>query len=287
MRLQTRAPGKVNVCLLLGPVRAADGRHELASVVQAVTLADRVVLETDPEAAADRVDCPGVDPAGNLALRAVELFRRATGWDGPPVVVTIDKRIPVAGGMAGGSADAGAVLRLLQLATGRLELEQLESLAAALGADVPSQVQPSRMLITGAGERLERIPGVTRFGIVAVPDSEGLATADVFGEADRLGICRDAATLAAGTERLRTALPELPDELCVNELQPATLSLRPRLTTTLDRLRDAGADVAMIAGSGPTAIGLFYDVAAGQSAAGAIPGSVFCRSAGREFAEIT
>ncbi len=287
MRLQTRAPGKVNVCLLLGPPRAGDGRHELASVVQAVTLADRVVLETDSDAAADRVDCPGVDPAGNLALRAIELFRRATGWDGPPVLITIDKRIPIAGGMAGGSADAGAVLRLLQLACGRPELAQLESLAAELGADVPSQVQPSRMLITGAGERLERIGGVARFGIVAVPDNEGLATAAVFREADRLGICRDAGELAAGIERLRAALPDLPAELCVNELQPATLSLRPRLGATLDRLRDAGAGVAMIAGSGPTAIGLFHDADAGRAAAATIPGAVFCRSAGREFAEVT
>lgn len=287
MRLQTRAPAKVNICLLLGPPRAADGRHELASVVQAVTLADRVVLESDAEAAADRVECPGVDPAGNLALRAIGLFRRATGWDGPPVLVTIDKRIPVAGGMAGGSADAGAVLRLLQLVAGGPELDVLESLAIELGADVPSQVQPSRMLISGAGERLERVPGVTRFGVVAVTDSEGLATADVFGEADRLGICRDAEALAAGIGQLRAALPDLPARLCVNELEPATLSLRPHLAMTLDRLRDAGADVAMIAGSGPTAIGLFYDADAGRAAAATIPGAIFCRSAGREFAEVT
>lgn len=307
MRLQTRAPGKINVCLLLGPPRASDGRHELASVVQAVTLADRVVLELDeaergdpqvewratPRPAivgrhsTDRVECEGVDPAGNLALRAIALFRRETGWDGPPVTITIDKRIPVAGGMAGGSADAGAALRLLHHATGGSDLDALERVAAELGADVPSQVRPARMLITGAGERLERVPGISRFGVVVVPDSEGLATAEVFREADRLGLCRDAAALAAGTERIRGALPDLPGELCVNELEPAALSLRPRLATTLAALRESGADVAMISGSGPTALGLFHDDDAARDAAAVVPGAIFCRSAGRQFAEVT
>lgn len=290
MRLQTRAPGKINVCLLLGPPRAQDGRHELATVVQAVTLADRVVLELDEDAprdSPDRVECPGVEPAGNLALHALELFRRETGWAGPPVTITIDKRIPVAGGMAGGSADAGAVLRLLHHATGASELDALESLAAGLGADVPSQVQPSRMLLTGAGERIERVPGIARFGVVVVPDRDGLPTADVFREADRLGICRDGAALAAGSAKLRAALPDLPEELCVNELEPAALSLRPRLAARLDRLRGAGADVAMISGSGPTALGLFHDVDAAREAVAALPGAVFCRSADRQFAEVT
>ncbi|HEX6391341.1 MAG TPA: hypothetical protein VFZ89_17895, partial [Solirubrobacteraceae bacterium] len=109
-----KAPAKINVCLFLGPTRDGDGRHELVTVFQPVDLCDDVRLEP-----ADRDDCVCDGVTGpNLALEAVRGFRAATGWDGPPVRVVIDKRIPVAGGMAGGSADAAATLRLLQEHTG-------------------------------------------------------------------------------------------------------------------------------------------------------------------------
>src|SRR3954466_4193037 len=112
MILRESARAKINLCLFVGPVRASDGRHELVSVMQSVTLADELVLEAAaPSATGDEVVCPGVE-GPNLAADALAAFRAATGWDGPPVRITIAKRVPVAAGMGGGSADAAAALRL-------------------------------------------------------------------------------------------------------------------------------------------------------------------------------
>jgi 4-diphosphocytidyl-2-C-methyl-D-erythritol kinase len=245
-----KAPAKINVCLFLGPTRPSDGRHELVTVFQPVDLHDDVHLEP---AAQDECVCDGV-AGDNLALAALRAFRDATGWDGPPVRVVIDKRIPVAGGMAGGSADAAATLRLLQEHTG-IEAD-VQAIAATLGADVPAQVRPARYLATGAGEILQPLPPVPTYGVLVVPSPQGLSTADVFREADRLGLPRpDLAERLAAVQ----AHPDLPAELVVNDLQPAALSLRPDLQATLDRVREAGADRALISGSGPTVLGLFND----------------------------
>jgi 4-diphosphocytidyl-2-C-methyl-D-erythritol kinase len=259
MRLETRAPGKINVCLFLGPARERDGRHELVSIMQSVTLTDRLRIEWAPDgAAADVVECPGVE-GPNLVATAIAAFRRATSWDGDPVRISIDKRLPVAAGMAGGSADAAAALRLLARVSQIDDDELLHHIAATLGADVPAQVKPGRVLATGAGEHVERVPGVARYGVLVVPGDAPLRTPDVFREADRLGLPRRAKGLVEALAAVRGALPDLPDELCVNELQPAALSLRPELDGTLRRVREAGADVAMVSGSGPTVLGLFHD----------------------------
>lgn len=284
MRLQTRAPGKINVCLYLGPTRA-DGRHELVSVMQSVSLSDRVWLEVG-DGGGDSVECPGVE-GDNLVTAAIARFRQVTGWDGEPIHIGIEKRIPVAAGMAGGSADAGAALRLLAHASGLGDPDELQAVAAELGADVPAQVRPGRVLATGAGEVLERVPGVARYAVLVVPAAEGLSTADVFREADRLGLPRDAAGLAAIRAEVEAALPDLPDALCVNELEPAALSLRPELGQTLDAVRAAGADVAMVSGSGPTVLGLFRDLDAGRAAVDVFPGSVVARPVGPHAGEVT
>jgi 4-diphosphocytidyl-2-C-methyl-D-erythritol kinase len=259
MRLETRAPGKINVCLFLGPTREHDGRHELVSIMQSVTLADRLRIEWAPEDTKnDLVVCPGVE-GPNLVETAIAAFRKATSWDGAPVQVSIDKRLPVAAGMAGGSADAAAALRLLSRVSDIDDDELLHHIAVTLGADVPAQVRPGRVLATGAGEHVERIPGVARYGVLVVPHPEPLRTPDVFKEADRLGLPRKAKGLAEALDAVKGGLNDLPDELCVNELQPAALSLRPELNDTLQRVEDAGADVAMVSGSGPTVLGLFHD----------------------------
>jgi 4-diphosphocytidyl-2-C-methyl-D-erythritol kinase len=283
MRLETRAPGKINVCLFLGPTRE-DGRHALVSIMQSVTLADRLRLE-DGEGA-DAVDCPGV--AGeNLVSTAIARFRAVTRWAGEPVRVSIDKRLPVAAGMAGGSADAAAALRLLARASGIEDPGLLHEIALGLGADVPAQVRPGRVLATGAGEVIERIPGVARYGVLVVPGDGPLATPDVFREADRLGLPRDAQGLQDALDAVRAGLPDLPDALCVNELQPATLSLRPALEDTLRRVREAGADVAMVSGSGPTVLGLFHDRAAAKAARDAhFPGCKVAKPVGPHGGEV-
>lgn len=293
MRLETRAPGKINVCLFVGPTRA-DGRHELVSVMQSVTLADRLRLEEladghgdgDGRAAIDRVECPGIE-GPNLVSTAIERFRQATRWDGAPVRISIDKRLPVAAGMAGGSADAAAALRLLARASGIEDAELLHDIAVGLGADVPAQVLPGRVLATGAGEVVERIPGVTRYGVLVVPSDKRLSTPEVFREADRLGLPRDGQGLQEALDAVRAALPDLPDALCVNDLEPAALSLLPELEDTLARVRDAGADVAMVSGSGPTVLGLFHDRATAKAARDAhFPGCKVAKPVGPHGGEV-
>jgi 4-diphosphocytidyl-2-C-methyl-D-erythritol kinase len=192
------------------------------------------------------------------------------------VRLTIDKRIPVAAGLAGGSADAGAALRLAARRAGVADEPLLLRLAEGLGADVPAQVRPGRVLATGAGERLERLGPAPAFGVLVLPSAERLSTADVFREADRQGLPRDAAALA---ERLAAVRPGLDDgpfglaaELLVNDLEPAARALCPSIGDALVAAREAGADVAMVSGSGPTVVGLFADPAAARAAAAGLAG---------------
>jgi 4-diphosphocytidyl-2-C-methyl-D-erythritol kinase len=245
--LRELAPAKINLCLFLGRPRA-DARHELVTVFDSVTLCDELWVEP---AAADVVLCDGV--AGpNLVGDALTALR-AAGWAGPPVSVRIDKRIPVAAGMGGGSADAAAMLRL---APGLAPVagDVLARIAARLGADVPAQLDPGPSIGTGAGEVVEPLPALPPYGLVVVPQPFALATAAVYREADRLGLGRAGDELADLRRRLT---PVLPADLIVNDLETAALSLAPSLADVLAAVRGAGADRALVCGSGPTVIGLY------------------------------
>ena len=255
------APAKLNLCLYVGP-RRRDGLHELVSIFCPLGLADRIVVE---RSAADEVRCEGVI-GPNLAAAALEALR-ARGWPAAPLRVEIEKRIPVAGGLGGGSADAAAVLRL---AAG--EVEGVAEIAAELGADVPSQLDPVPALVTGAGERVERLPAPAELAVVGIPARRGLATGAVYAEADRLGAGRAGAELRELEGQLRAAAgagasPLDYRDLLRNDLEPAARELRPEADEALGALRDAGAEVAMIAGSGPTAVGLFAEARAAEEAA--------------------
>jgi 4-diphosphocytidyl-2-C-methyl-D-erythritol kinase len=255
------APAKLNLCLYLGPPRE-DGLHELCSLFEPLLLADLIEVT---EAEADEVICPGVD-GDNLAARALAALR-ARGWKRPPLRIEIEKRVPVAAGLGGGSADAAAVLRLA-----RGEIADLPGLAAELGADVPSQLVPSLALVRGAGERVEPLPAPAPHAAVLLPDGGGLSTAEVFAEADRLGLGRGAGELEELAARLREvagagASPLSYPDLLVNDLEPAARSLRPGIGDALAELREAGAPVALLSGSGPTAVGLFADLGAARAAA--------------------
>jgi 4-diphosphocytidyl-2-C-methyl-D-erythritol kinase len=285
MRLTTTAPAKINVCLFLGPVRE-DGRHEIVSVMQSISLADRVVLSQLPDGEPDEIAGSGAAIENNLALAAVALLRKRGNQKIAPARVEIDKRIPVAAGLAGGSSDAAATLRLLARAHDIDDAELLHGVASELGADVPAQLRPGRTLATGAGEVVERIPGVAAYTLLVVPDIEGLSTADVYAESDRLGLPRPAETLAQALESVRGALPDLPDELCVNELAPAALSLRPHLEGRLRKLREAGADIALVSGSGPTTLGLFRDGDAARAAAPGFKGAIVAKTVGSHAGEV-
>ncbi len=263
------APAKVNLCLYLGPIRDEDGRHELVSVVQSLAFGDELALEAS-DGPDDEVVCAGVD-GPNLAAAALAAFRQETGWRDGHVRLRIDKRVPVAAGMGGGSADAAAALRLIRAASGRADEDVLLTIAERLGADVPAQVRPGRTLTTGAGERLERLAPPPAFGVLVLPSVHALATGDVFAEADRLGLPRDAGDLAERDAAVRAGLGAapfgLPTELLVNDLEPAARSLCPALDEALGCARAAGADHAMVTGSGPTVVGLFADPAGAERAA--------------------
>jgi 4-diphosphocytidyl-2-C-methyl-D-erythritol kinase len=266
--LPTRAlaPAKINLGLFLGPVRAEDGRHELVTVMQSISLADELTLERAPAGVeADEVECPGVTcpPTENLAGAALRAFRAATGWEGPPLRLSIVKRIPVAAGLGGGSADAAAALRLASHASGLGDEALLRELGAALGADVPAQISPGRWLATGAGERLLELPGPSRaFGVLVLPAAAELSTAAVYAEADRLGAGRAPRELEERRLALRAALElgapvPVVKELLHNDLQAAAISLCPEISDTLERARESGAEEVLVSGSGPTVLGLF------------------------------
>jgi len=274
------APGKINLCLYLGPAREKDGRHVLVSVMQSVTLADELTMEPAPGAPGDEVLCAGVD-GPNLALDALREFRAATGWAGPPQRITIAKRVPVAAGMGGGSGDAAAALRLAARAAGLRDDALLRAIAERLGADVPAQVRPGRVLATGAGERVRAIGSVPALGVLVLASEHALSTADVYREADRLGLARAAGELAAREAELARAMAAGAPIAPVNDLEPAARSLQPAIDGALERVREAGADAAMVSGSGPTVVGLFHGEDGPQrarAAAPGLPGAVACEA---------
>jgi 4-diphosphocytidyl-2-C-methyl-D-erythritol kinase len=245
------APAKVNLVLFLGPIRS-DGRHELVTLFESISLADELelaVLDQGP----DQVISPGVE-GPNLVSAALEALRRE-GWEAPPVRVEIRKQIPVAAGLGGGSADAAAALRLAA-AVAPLDGGLARRVARQLGADVPSQLEPGLWLGTGAGEELESLGPLATHAFVIVAQRFGLSTAAVYQEADRLGLPRSADDLA----RCRRDLADGPlsSKALVNDLEPATVSLAPSVSGVLKDVRAAGADQALVCGSGPTVMGVFW-----------------------------
>ena len=282
MRLTALAPGKVNLCLFLGPMRS-DERHEVVTVIESVSLADELVYEP---AEANEVVCPGVE-GPNLAAAALEAY------GGAPARIRIEKRVPVAAGMGGGSGDAAAALRLAARAAGTPEDPRLPELAASLGADVPSQVRPGLVLGTGAGEVVAPAAPRTAHALLILPQPTPLSTPAVFAEADRLGLPRSGAELAALLEEVRGALaagPDWPAHLLVNDLEPAAVSLCPAIGAALDAARNEGATAALVSGSGPTAVGLFGAIEDAQAAAARLrpefPGARVAFPVDAEFAAV-
>jgi 4-diphosphocytidyl-2-C-methyl-D-erythritol kinase len=247
------AYAKINLCLFVGPTQP-DGRHRLVTLFDSVRLADELVVTSSADGA-DHVVCDGVS-GPNLVADALAALRGA-GWAPPPLTVTIDKRIPVAAGMGGGSADAAAMLRCApRLAP--IAPPAIVEAAARLGSDVPSQLRPGPSLGTGGGELIEPLAPLAPYGVLVIPRPFALSTADVYREADRLGLARSGEQLEALHGALAAAIPPGPTpELIVNDLQPASLSLAPQIGDALAAARRAGADHAIVCGSGPTVIGIF------------------------------
>ncbi|MFJ8471933.1 4-(cytidine 5'-diphospho)-2-C-methyl-D-erythritol kinase [Kitasatospora sp. NPDC094011] len=290
--ITVRVPAKVNVQLGVGGLRA-DGFHDLANVFFAVALGDEVTASPGEGVT---LSCTGPDAAvvplddSNLAARAARLLAAHHGLADPGVHLHIAKAIPVAGGMAGGSADGAAALvacdALWQLDT---PLPVLLDLAAELGSDVPFALLGGVALGRGRGEILEPLPVEGTFHwIFAVADG-GLSTPAVYRECDRL---RDRAGTGSGETDVTTpdADPTLLAALAegdavalaaalTNDLQPAAVSLRPALAATLRAGTEAGALGALVSGSGPTCAFLAKDAESAAAVAEALLASGTCRAA--------
>jgi 4-diphosphocytidyl-2-C-methyl-D-erythritol kinase len=278
-----RVPAKVNLHLGVGPARA-DGYHELETVFHAVSLFDdvsagpagKLTVTVEGEGAAEL-------PTGeeNLAFRAALLLAEHAGVAAEASIV-LRKGIPVAGGMAGGSADAAAALVACDALWGTaLPREELHELAAKLGSDVPFALAGGTALGTGRGELLSPVLAPRRRHWVIALAEGGLSTPQVFGELDRL---RDTSQVvkAGPAEELLAALrdedPAVLGSVLANDLQPAAVSLRPALRRTLAAGLDEGALGALVSGSGPTCVFLAADADDAVAIAAALAGRGVCRT---------
>jgi 4-diphosphocytidyl-2-C-methyl-D-erythritol kinase len=298
--LRTGAAAKVNLGLFVGAPRA-DGMHELVSVMQSVSLADELTLEPAPPGhASDLVVCPDVPgpPEQNLAARALERFRAATGWQAPPLLLQIEKRIPIAAGLAGGSTDAAAALRLAAHASALEDPALLGRLAAELGADVTAALTPGRWLASATGSHLEALPDpIATVMLLILPLAHELSTAAVYSHFDELGKTSSARELEHRHEELRAALeigaPFPPAALLHNDLQAGALDLCPQIAGALEQAGEAGADAVFLSGSGPTVVGLFAHPNPQGRLARALAGladrqppPIACETVGAEFGAV-
>ncbi|MEU8624929.1 4-(cytidine 5'-diphospho)-2-C-methyl-D-erythritol kinase [Streptomyces sp. NPDC048669] len=283
MSVTVRVPAKVNVQLAVGAARP-DGFHDLANVFLAVGLYDEVTVTPADEL---RITCSGPDAAQvpldatNLAARAAIALAGRHGID-PRVHIHIDKDIPVAGGMAGGSADgAGALLACDALWSTGATRDELLAICAELGSDVPFSLVGGAALGVGRGERLTPVEvGGTFHWVFAVADG-GLSTPAVYREFDRLTAgtpVPEPAASGALLDALRAGDPAALATALSNGLQPAALSLRPSLADTLAAGTTAGAAAALVSGSGPTTAFLAEDEASARKVADALMASGTCRS---------
>ncbi|TDQ04294.1 4-(cytidine 5'-diphospho)-2-C-methyl-D-erythritol kinase [Labedaea rhizosphaerae] len=281
-----RVPSKVNLHLAVGD-RRADGYHDLATVFQSLSLTDEVTVAVADEPGVEvHGEGAGTVPTGasNLAWRAVEELARYAGRDISElkVRVVIRKGIPVAGGMAGGSADAAATLvglaSLWRLEIGR---DELAVLAAKIGSDVPFVLHGGVALGTGRGEQLVPVLSRHTFHWVLAFDRRGLSTPKVYAELDRLRADGEPPAVGAVEPVLEALASGDPRQLALllgNDLQPAAVSLRPTLRRTLRAGVQAGALAGTVSGSGPTCAFLCESGEDALRVAAELAGAGVCRT---------
>jgi len=285
-----RVPAKINLQLAVGPLRP-DGFHEIGTVFAALELTDQLTAAPAEELT---LTVRGSEGAGlpadrrNLAWRAAELLAAHAGIAAGAELI-VDKQIPVAAGLAGGSADAAAALLACDRLWGLgLPAEQLAELAAELGSDVAFALLGGTAVGAGRGERLRPVEAASSFWWVLAAAGGGLSTPDVYAELDRL---REAGQVPAATDPaaaveaggvLDAALsgdPELLAGRLANDLQPAAIALAPYLADTLAAGRDCGALAGVVSGSGPTCVFLARDGEHARTLARALADTGSCRLA--------
>lgn len=281
-----RVPGKVNLYLAVGDLRD-DGYHDLTTVFHAVSLLDEVTVR-NADVLSLTLSGEGVESLPtderNLAWRAAVLMAEHVGR-APDVAISIEKSIPVAGGMAGGSADAAAVLvamnTLWELGVPRRDLH---ALAAQLGSDVPFALHGGTALGSGRGEELATVLARNTFHWVLAFAHRGLSTPKVFGELDRLRADESRGELPRAEEpepvlaALASGDPAELAALLGNDLQPAALSLYPDLRRTLRAGVEAGALAGIVSGSGPTCAFLCPSSTAAVDVGAELAGAGVCRT---------
>jgi 4-diphosphocytidyl-2-C-methyl-D-erythritol kinase len=287
-----RAPAKINLQLAVGPLRP-DGYHDLVTVFHAISLFDEVSVlpaEADSVTASGEGAAQVPANADNLALRAVSALRAVTGGPGGPggVAVTISKRIPVAAGLAGGSADAAAALVACnELWHAGLSQQDLCEVAARVGSDVAFAVLGGTAVGRGRGERLTPalVPAAQYHWVLALADGY-LSTPEVYGTLDRMRGVQAPAPPAPelSTEvmaALRAGDPEKLGQSLSNDLQAPAISMFPALRKTLAAGREFGALGALVSGSGPTCFFLARSARHATDLAVALSGAGVCRSVAR------
>jgi 4-diphosphocytidyl-2-C-methyl-D-erythritol kinase len=283
-----RVPAKVNLQLAVGPLES-DGFHEVTTIFQAISLFDDVTVKYGPENSGIQLTVSGSTSNGvpiddsNLAYKAAKLMVTNSGIK-EDIAIHLKKEIPVAGGMAGGSADAAGVLvgidSLFELGLSRDELERM---AAELGSDVPFSISGGVAIGTGRGDQITPALARGNFHWVLALAGQGLSTPAVYQECDRL---REGLTVSkpqVGDEMmqaLRAGDPVALGKALSNDLQAAACSLRPALRLVLDVGRDYGALGGIVSGSGPTVAFLVadeeksLDLTVALSASGVVAGVV-------------
>jgi 4-diphosphocytidyl-2-C-methyl-D-erythritol kinase len=276
-----KVPAKVNLQLSVGP-RESDGYHNLVTVFQAVSIFDEVTLTKSHEGSGVTIAVTGDQTHGvpedgsNLAVKAAQLIAEKFGFVAD-VHIEVKKSIPVAGGMAGGSADAAATLvgmdALFKLEASR---EELLALGSELGSDVPFLILGGTAIGTGRGDQLTAALSRGTYHWVFALSTVGLSTPAVYSECDRMRAEREIAAPKVSDALMQALLaadPEAVGESLVNDLQSAACSLRPALTLILEVGRDYGALGAIVSGSGPTVAFLVSDEEAGLDLAVALTAS--------------
>ena len=290
-----RVPAKINLQLAVGPLRP-DGYHDLVTVFHAISLFDEVAVspaEADSVAVSGEGAAQVPADADNLALRAVAALRAVTGQrdtGDAAVAVTISKRIPVAAGLAGGSADAAAALVACnELWRTGLSQQELCEVAATVGSDVAFAVLGGTAVGRGRGERLTPalVPAAQYHWVLALADGS-LSTPEVYGTLDRMRAARSVAAAGDGPElstgvmtALRAGDPERLGQSLSNDLQAPAIAMFPALRKTLAAGREFGALGALVSGSGPTCFFLARGASHATDLAVSLSGAGVCRSVAR------
>ncbi len=270
-RVEAAAPAKLNLALLVGPVRP-DGFHEIASLMVPVTLADLVVVERTPGVTLDVV-CDVAPGADNLAARMVRELEERLGRTFE-VRVTIEKRVPAGGGLGGGSSDAAATLVALErLFALDLSPKLRYDAAAAVGSDVPFFLWPGPQIAMGRGQVLKDVELPALHLVIAVPDVS-LSTAAVYrwrdedAEVTLKEFAPRARLLSSRVQSARTVKDVA--ALVANDLEQSVVAREPRVAELIGRLRGAGAAAAAMTGSGAAAFGVFASAARARKAREAV-----------------